>query len=105
LFVTTTDTVPGHQIVKWLSLAVGTVAVSTNKFEAGMKRLETGEDVDRDRALLRARWEAVDQMTEYAAGWRANAVVGVRFEHRAVTAAWSEVCAYGTAVLIQPYVG
>ena len=30
----------------------------------------------------------------------ANAIIGMRFDHRGVTSAWNEVCAYGTAVLV-----
>ena len=32
----------------------------------------------------------------------ANAVVGMRFDHRPISESWNEVCAYGTAVFVIP---
>jgi hypothetical protein len=36
----------------------------------------------------------------YARG--ANAVVCMRFDHRDISASWTEICAYGTAVFVVP---
>jgi hypothetical protein len=34
----------------------------------------------------------------------ANAVVGMRFDHRSISESWTEICAYGTAVFVTPAV-
>ena len=47
----------------------------------------------------------VARMVEAAKQFGANAIVGMRFDVRGVTAAWNEVCAYGTAVLLMPVGG
>ena len=55
----------------------------------------------RIRSLL-ARWRQ-DAVTDMAASARrkgANAVVGMRFDHRDISQGWVEICAYGTAVVI-----
>jgi uncharacterized protein YbjQ (UPF0145 family) len=50
-------------------------------------------------ALAHWREEAVARMTEAAERRGANAVVGMRFDHREITDYWAEICAYGTAVV------
>lgn len=100
--VVTADSVPGHRVVGNLGLVIGAVAVPKNKYEAGMKALSERDQVDRNRSLILSRSDAVNLMVRSAAGLGANAVVAVRFDHREVTAWWSEVCAYGTAVCVEP---
>lgn len=100
MFVVTTDSVPGRTTRAFAGIVIGTVAVSTNKFDAGMKALDAADQIDRDETLRRDRVVAVHRMVEQAREWGANAVVGIRFEHRAVTGSWAEICAYGTAVVV-----
>jgi hypothetical protein len=51
------------------------------------------------RALARWREDAVVKMLNEAYQRGANAVVGMRFDHRELTNSWTEICAYGTAGL------
>lgn len=99
MLVVTTDTLPGYDIQIVLGEVVGVLAVDRNKFLTGMKAL-AGEPIDRPGTLRRNRLAAIRDMQAQAEQIGANAVVGMRFTHREVTAAWTEVCAYGTAVFV-----
>jgi uncharacterized protein YbjQ (UPF0145 family) len=39
-------------------------------------------------------------MVERARQLGANAVVGLRFDHRTIANQWTEICAYGTAMVL-----
>ena len=52
--------------------------------------------------LIRVRELAVAHMLRVAYQRGANAVVGMRFDHRPISESWNEVCAYGTAVFVIP---
>jgi len=52
--------------------------------------------------MVHSRFEAVNNMIEQAAMIGANAVLAMRFDHRGVTEVWNEICAYGTAVWVEP---
>lgn len=99
VLVATTETLAGFPVRCVLGTVVGSVPVERNKFANGMKALP-GETIDRIRTLVRDRHAAMDQMIERAARLGANAVLGMRFDHREVSGAWMEVCAYGTAVVV-----
>ena len=43
---------------------------------------------------------AVADMVERARQLGSNAVVGLRFDHRTVANQWTEICAYGTAMVL-----
>jgi uncharacterized protein YbjQ (UPF0145 family) len=69
-------------------------------FLEGIK-VRSGEMSPKMPQLLRKwRQDAIARMVAEAYELGANAVVGVRFDHRAVGSAWTEICAYGTAVFI-----
>jgi uncharacterized protein YbjQ (UPF0145 family) len=100
MLMTTTDTIANWEIGTIFGIVIGTEACTRNKFDAGMKALDDAAEVDRAQALLRSRRIALNRMAEQAGAWGANAVLGVRFEHREVSGTWIEVCAYGTAATI-----
>lgn len=101
MLVVTSDTLPGYEIRQVLGYVAVSIACTRNPFDAGVKSLD-GELVDRGRALTERRDAAVLELEDAAAQLGANAVVAMRFDHRDVTNAWVEVCAYGTAVVVQP---
>lgn len=102
MLVVTSDTVPGHDIVDVHGAVFGSVAVTTNKFEASMKDLPDVHTAEMAGRLVRERAAAVTQLIAAARRVGATAVVGMRFDCRHVTPAWMEVCAYGTAVVCTP---
>ncbi|OLB80593.1 MAG: hypothetical protein AUI14_06130 [Actinobacteria bacterium 13_2_20CM_2_71_6] len=66
----------------------------------GVRELTGSPNVHLPVLLDRCRQEAVDRMVLHARRRGANAVVGMRFDHREISQMWVEICAYGTAVVI-----
>ena len=100
MLVVTTESIPGYEVRGVIGEVVGVTARSFNPFVEGVKSLNGRLNPQLVRLLAQIRQEAVTHMIEVARERGANAVVGMRFDHRGVTSAWNEVCAYGTAVLI-----
>jgi uncharacterized protein YbjQ (UPF0145 family) len=105
VLVTTTEAMPGYRIERVLGPVLGVAARSRSPYLEGLKSPADGHLADPDlrRDLLaNCRVEAIRHMLDQASSAGANAVVAMRFDHRAVTDLWNEVCAYGTAVLVVP---
>jgi uncharacterized protein YbjQ (UPF0145 family) len=105
VLLTTTEAMPGYRIEKVLGPVLGVAARSRSPYLEGLKSLDDGHlaDASHRRDLLAScRVEAIRHMLDQAGSAGANAVVAMRFDHRAVTEQWNEVCAYGTAVWVVP---
>ena len=100
MLVVTTDVIPGYEVRAVIGEVVGVTARTFNPFIEGVKSLNGRLNPQLIRLLAQIRQEAVAHMIEAAKRRGANAVVGMRFDHRGVTGSWNEVCAYGTAVLV-----
>jgi uncharacterized protein YbjQ (UPF0145 family) len=99
LLASTMDTVPpGWTIINVFGIVAGTEARPINPFLDGVKRLLPEHERDYPVKLANARLAAVDRMMANARMVGANAVLGVRFDHRPLSSTWVELCAYGTAV-------
>lgn len=103
MLVVTTDELPGYEVRKVLGEVIGATGRVRNPFVDKVRMLEQGGRNPRMSHYL-AQWrrEAIDQMTELARERGANAVVGMRFDHREISEMWGEMCAYGTAVYVVP---
>ncbi|MGI5247241.1 YbjQ family protein [Dactylosporangium sp. CA-139066] len=102
MLVVTTEGLPGFEITAVLGEVLGVVATSRNPFAAGIRSTEGGPGQDLSQFLVQTRSRAVGQMVQAAENRGANAIVGMRFDHRDVTNTWVELCAYGTAVVAVP---
>jgi len=102
MLVVTTDNLPGYEIRKVLGDVLGVTARTHNAYAEGVKALDGALNPRMAAALAQWREEAVARMTEEAERRGANAVVGMRFDHREITEMWAEICAYGTAVIAAP---
>jgi uncharacterized protein YbjQ (UPF0145 family) len=103
MLVVTTDELPGHEVRRVLGEVIGATGRLHNAFTEGVRMLERGDRNPRmSQELAKWRAEAVERMIETARQRGANAVVGMRFDHRNITDAWGEICAYGTAVYVVP---
>lgn len=102
MLVVTTDNLPGYEIRQVLGEVIGVTARTYNPFAEGIKSLHGGTNPKMKEALARWREEAVEHMAQSALRRGANAVVGMRFDHRELTSAWVEICAYGTAAVAVP---
>lgn len=101
MLVVTTDSLPGYEIRKVLGEVIGVTARTHNPFAEGIRSLDGGQNPGMVAALAHWRQEAVARLMEVAQLRGANAVVGMRFDHRELTDYWAEICAYGTAVVAE----
>ncbi len=100
VLVVTMDHLPGYEIREILGQVVSSQARTRNVYREGVKSLRGGAyDPAAPENLTRWRTDAVARLGEEARRLGANAVLGMRFEHREVGEMWMEVCVYGTAVV------
>lgn len=102
VIVVTTEGIPGYEVRAVMGEVVGVTARSFNPYVEGVKSLNGRLNPQLQRLLTQIREDAVAHLAESAEARGANAVIGMRFDHRGVTGAWNEVCAYGTAVIAVP---
>ena len=103
LIITTTESIPGYEIVEIVGIARGSTVRTRNvAFDifAGLKNLVGGEISEYTKLLADAREQAIKRMTEDAERLGAEAVVNVRFTTSTVMQGAAEILAYGTAVRI-----
>jgi uncharacterized protein YbjQ (UPF0145 family) len=102
VLVVTTDVVPGYQVTSVIGQVVGSVARLSNAFTEGIRTMDGQLNPHRGHDLAQWRTDAVNAMVEEARKKGANAVIGTRFDNRLISTAWAEICAYGTAVRVDP---
>lgn len=104
MLMTTTDTIPGKQIVRVIGLVKGNTIRCRDlghDLMAGLKNIVGGEITDYTKMMAECREEALDRMIAQAHANGANAIVGVRITTCEVLAQSAELLAYGTAVVIE----
>jgi uncharacterized protein YbjQ (UPF0145 family) len=104
MIVVTTDHVPGYRVVAVLGEVMGLTVRAANLgagFTAGIRAIGGGEIPEYTRIVTESRHQVMGRMVEEATRRGANAVVGMRFDTDAI-AQLAEVCAYGTAVVVEP---
>lgn len=69
---------------------------------AGLKSVIGGELKGLTKTLVQTRNEAMARLVEAAGARGANAVLAMRFDVTTAQDVGTEVCAYGTAVIISP---
>jgi len=108
MFIVTTETVPGHRITSVLGQVLGTIVRTSSPGEgwnAGLQTLGGGEVQPYTRLFWEMRQEAMNRMWAAAAERGANAVIGMRYDSNDLGSLTGEMCAYGTAVVIEPLGG
>ena len=98
------EIIPGRRVVKHLGLVQGSTVRAKHvgrDLMAGLKNIVGGELKGYTELLEEAREEATQRMVRQAEGVGANAVVNVRFATTSVAAGAAELCAYGTAVVLE----
>lgn len=105
MFLSTTDSIPGHRITHVHGVAEGNVVKSKHigrDIAAGLKSIVGGEIRGYSEMMTDARKEAKERMVIEAKSRGANAIVTVRYTTSAISQGMSELLAYGTAVTIEP---
>jgi uncharacterized protein YbjQ (UPF0145 family) len=106
MLVTTTSTLDGKRITKYLGLVSGEAILGANIFRdlfAGIRDIVGGRSAAYEQELRRAKDIAVQEMVEQAKGLGANAVVGVDLDYETVgqSGGMLMVSASGTAVVTE----
>ena len=104
MIITTTDFVPGREILEVIDIARGSTVRARHlgrDFVAAMKLLAGGEISEYTKLMAMAREQAIDRMIADAERIDADAVINVRFTTAAVMQGASEILAYGTAVKLK----
>ena len=105
MFVTTTNELAGHRVVRHLGVVRGITVRSRNVFGtigASLQSLFGGSISLYTGLAERAREEAYELMVEHAQEMGANAVLAMRNDANDIAAGITEVLAYGTAVVVEP---
>lgn len=105
MLVTTTNDLPGWEIKKVCGEVFGLTVRSRNAFSqigAGFKSLVGGELKGMTTNLVNSRQEVMGRLLEEARAKGGNAVVAMRFDTSEMGDVWTEICAYGTAVVAIP---
>jgi uncharacterized protein YbjQ (UPF0145 family) len=106
MLVTTTNTVEGKRVVKYIGLVTGETIIGANLFKdifAGIRDIVGGRSGSYEQVLREAKNTAVNEMQQYAAAMGANAVIGVDLDYETVGSGGSMlmVTASGTAVVLE----
>jgi len=106
MLVTTTNTLEGKKIVKYIGLVTGEAIVGANIFKdifASIRDIVGGRSAAYENELRTAKDIAVQEMVEQAQSLGGNAVIGVDLDYETVGQGGSMlmVTACGTAVVIE----
>jgi len=103
MIVVNTETVPGREITTLKGIAFGNTIRAKDvgrDIGAALKSLVGGELQSYTNLLAEARQEAIDRMVGNAEQLGANAIVNLRLTTATVAGGAAEICAYGTAVVV-----
>ena len=107
MIITTTQDVPGMEIVEYRGLATGEVVAGINFIKdigAGLRNFFGGRSQGYEDEIIQARLLALKELEERAEAMGANAVIGVRIDFDALGSDGNSmllVTATGTAVVVR----
>ena len=104
MILSTTETVPGREILQIVGLPRGNVIRAKHigsDLVAALRSLVGGEISEYTKLLAEAREQALDRMIKDAMSLNADAVVNVRFATSMVMSGAAEILVYGTAVRLR----
>ena len=103
--MTTALELPGLRIRESLGVCYGLVVRSmgfTGGVTASFKALRRGEITEYTQLLEDSRRHAIDRMVDNALLVGAEAIIAVRFDSSEIGQQFTEIVAYGTAVMVAP---
>jgi uncharacterized protein YbjQ (UPF0145 family) len=104
MIATTTENVPGYRVREVKGSVFGLVVRSRGllpNFIATLRSYKGGEIKEYTRLLEQGRRDAIERMEQNALAMGANAVVMMRFDSSSIDHSFSEIVAYGTAVVLE----
>ncbi|MEU9338438.1 YbjQ family protein [Streptomyces sp. NPDC048290] len=103
VLVVTTNDAPGYRVDKVIGEVFGLTVRSRHlgsQLGAGLKSLVGGELRGLTKTLVQTRNQAMERLVEQARSRGANGVLMFRFDVTEAADVGTEVCAYGTAVVL-----
>ena len=104
MLVSTTPTVEGKKIVKYLGIVSGEAIMGANLFKdlfAGIRDIIGGRSSAYEKELRKAKEIAINEMIEEARKLGANAILSVDLDYETVGQSMLMVSASGTAVVVE----
>lgn len=107
MLVTTTPSVEGKRVIKYLGLVSGEAIMGANIFKdffAGIRDIVGGRSVAYEKELRKAKELAIEEMQQAAVALGGNAVIGVDLDYETIGGGGGNmlmVSASGTAVEIE----
>ena len=106
MLMTTTPSVEGKQIVRYLGVVTGETIIGANVFRdflAGVRDFFGGRSASYEAVLREAKDTALEEMARQAEALGANAVVGIDLDYETVVGSGSMlmVTCSGTAVRVE----
>jgi uncharacterized protein YbjQ (UPF0145 family) len=86
--ITTTHSLEGHPVRKYLGIVTGEAILGANIFRdllAGIRDIVGGRSASYEKELRKARDVALDEMAAEAKALGANAVIGVDLDYETIT--------------------
>lgn len=105
MIVVTSNEIPGYRIDAVLGEVMGMTVRSANfgqNFVASFRTITGGEVSQYTQLVYESRNEVMNRMMQDAHQRGANAIIAMRFDTGDIGQAFTEVCAYGTAVVASP---
>ncbi|MCB0478254.1 MAG: YbjQ family protein [Crocinitomicaceae bacterium] len=99
--ISTTDFIPGKEIIEVIGIARGSTVRARNvgrDIFAGLKNIVGGEINEYTKLQAQSREQALQRMKDDAEKMGADAVINIRFSTSMIMQGASEILAYGTAV-------
>src|SRR3954462_8527834 len=104
MLVTTGNELPGYQITRLLGECFGLTVRSRNvgsQLGAGLKSLVGGALRGMTPMLAQGRQQAIDRLVQETEAKGGNAIIAMRFDTSEFGGMGTEICAYGTAVVVR----
>ena len=104
IILSTTDFIPGKEIVEILGIARGSTVRARNIVRdifAGLKNIVGGKIEEYTKLQAESRKQAIQRMNEDAEQLNADAIINVRFTTSVIMQGAAELLAYGTAVKLK----
>lgn len=105
VLVVTMNDVPGYRVERVIGEVFGLTVRARNigsQVGAGLKSIVGGEMRGLTKTLVQSRNEAARRLVEQARSRGANAILAMRYDVTDADNGGTEVCAYGTAVVLAP---
>jgi len=105
MLIVTSNDIPGYKIDAVLGEVMGLTVRSANigaNFVAGFKALGGGEITEYTKLVYDSRNQVMERMWDQCVQRGGNAIVAMRYDTGDIAQSFSEVCAYGTAVVVRP---